>query len=714
MSFLDDINPVKAAKSGLNALEHVAESGLHAVEHAGSSALHTVEDASSTLFHAVVDKPVELVVDASKSVASAVTHLDITSIEHAIGSVVAAPVTALVNGVSGVLSGNVGSVVKSVEALAAIANPLGGGTLAMNQIATGQWESQDKKISVQKVESVDKEKAAVELKDFWAIYDKQHGTEAKPAQADSKLDGKPQLERTSASGTQALDFSTDVFAKGEAAAKGDPSHEYTNASGEKVKVHAENGAVNFQTTKDGKVVTQATQTEERSTLGHYNETANLDRKTGVLAVTSEEIKLLQNTATADITRNNGEHVVRKGNEYTVLDAAGKLLRSMDEDKVRVGNDVTMLAAGADLTQAGGAHDGSDQTRVLTANDGRSVAYLPGGAQVDLRQDRTALIKFANNEVIAYEGTGKLSILKDGKFVPIEGSRQFAAVAQATAGALQEAGMKLDDGKIQFSQGEINVREGRMNWRTDCNEHRSVDLNDNKGGVTVKTEGQTVQGVGDTVTAETKGASPMKMDLGKQTVDTEEFHMDANETRIHHQGRKDTIVSANNTVKFDGGDGPILNSNGSMKLDEQTFVDSRGHVSSGSWSASAGTSERASSIETSIGTTSSNAAAAALNIYGRAACGMVTLSDIGALNQSLADISGLMSQLMAAGRGDLMGELQSACSAVVEAINFATPKAQAAQVAMDQGITSPFIIKAIEDGSIGRTPNQAANNVLVAA
>jgi hypothetical protein len=199
------------------------------------------------------------------------------------------------------------------------------------------------------------------------------------------------------------------------------------------------------------------------------------------------------------------------------------------------------------------------------------------------------------------------------------------------------------------------------------------------------------------------------------VDTEEFHLDQKETRIHHHdGRKDTIVTANNTVKFDGGDGPILNSNGSMKLDEQTFVDSHGHVSSGSWSASAGTSERTSPIETSVATTSSNAAAAALNVYGRAACGMVTLSDIGALNQSLADISSLMSQLMAQGRGDLMGELQSACSAVVEAINFATPKAQAAQIAMDHGITSPFIIKEIEDGSSGRTPTQAANNVLVAA
>lgn len=729
MSFLDDINPVKAVKNGLHTLEHAAESGLHCLESAGSSVLHTVEDASSTLLHAALDKPLEL----GQKAVSAATHLDLNSIEHALGSLVTSPISTIASGVSSVMSCDLSTAVKSVEALAAITNPLGTGSLALTQVAIGQWESADKKVCVQKVDSIEKEKAAIEFKDFWNVYDNQNGATENKSQEnksqenksqenksqenksqENKLqENKPQAERTSQQSTsQALDFSGDIYNKDASATKGAQSHEYANSNGEKVNVSTENGAVNFQSSKDGKVVTQATQTEKNSVLSHNGETANLDRSTNTLSVTSEEMSLLQQPGNREITTKSGLHLVEKGDEIKVYGVDGRFERALTKDSVRIGSAVTMFAAGTDLNAVASQADNSGRITVMTANDGSLLASLPGGTKIEVRQDHTALIKLADGNVVLYKADGKTSIFKDGKFVEQEAS-ELGEVAQASARALQQVRLHLSGGKVQFKGGEINLHDRKMEWNDENDEHSSVELGSPAQGVTVKTKEQTAHGTGAVVTAEGKAEKPMTMNIEKHCIDTDEFHLDSKETRIHHfGGKKDTIIGVNNSVKFDGGDGPVLNPNGSMKLDQQTFVDANGHVSSGGWSASAGTSGKQSgtSVDSSIATTSSNAAAAALSVYSRAASGVVTMSDIGMLNQNLSDISSVLSQLMAQGRGDLMGELQNASAALVEAINFATPKVQAAQTAMDLGITSPFLIKQIEEG---RSPVQTGNSVLAA-
>jgi hypothetical protein len=64
--------------------------------------------------------------------------------------------------------------------------------------------------------------------------------------------------------------------------------------------------------------------------------------------------------------------------------------------------------------------------------------------------------------------------------------------------------------------------------------------------------------------------------------------------------------------------------------------------------------------------------------------------------------------------DLIPQLQASAATIIEAINFATPKAHAASVALSKGITAPSLIKQVEDGTYGRSAEQAVNRVLVAA
>jgi hypothetical protein len=193
-------------------------------------------------------------------------------------------------------------------------------------------------------------------------------------------------------------------------------------------------------------------------------------------------------------------------------------------------------------------------------------------------------------------------------------------------------------------------------------------------------------------------------------------------------RKPTIIKPNGDVFTDGGDGPRLYHDGSMQLDSRTSFSADGVVRSGDWVFSRNPSYYSSYDERlrnlihsneprtmavlagAAQSASASAQGAASEVYNKAQGGIVTMADIGKLNSSIADISMLLNQL-GGNTCAAAGELQAMLGVLSQTLDFATPKAAAAQVAIDRGERSPFIIKEIEDNTGGRSPDQAAMRIL---
>jgi hypothetical protein len=416
----------------------------------------------------------------------------------------------------------------------------------------------------------------------------------------------------------------------------------------------------------------------------------------------------------------------------LFDSHGRLLQALSVGQLLIGadNDIHMYNAGTNLTAkvresktaqaADPAAEAKSPVNVFMTTAGDLLAELPDGSTMQRRkEDGNVMMRLASGQVVLVEaGSGNVLILHDGKFEALVSGSEEAKKAQA---ALNAGGIELADNKIAFQGGALDLTHQTIAWRGPNNQRKHIDLSqtapDAAGStVTVKTDTQTVvaTGTNQIQTTDTDG-NKYDTNLTKGDVRTPEVYVAPAEIRAKQNDGKEVIIKSNNEVEFDGGKGPKLHKDGSMKLDEQTSTDSTGHVHSGSWSGSfagAAGAERAH-LETAATNTSMNARNNANNVYSKAAGGMVTFNDISALNSELGDVSAMINQLAAAGATDLIGDLQNSCAALIETINFATPKAAACQIAMDKGITSPSVIKQIEDGTYGRSPEQAVSAVLAA-
>jgi hypothetical protein len=718
MSFLDTIkDPVKAATDGWHSFTHVVSN-------------------SADMAGDLMMKPVRAGRDLTAKLVSSVTNInegDIKDSLNVLGTTLTNPMQTLTNAVG--LTGEASTVVKNISSLAMLTNPVGLAALTLTKVSDGHWLSGDKTIAVQQVDSFKGNKSADAFDTAWAAYDKQNpGSKPAAERAGSKNETTP----------QSLDFSPEIYisnikpAADRSADKGAEtttatSRDYTNANGEQVKVTANNGEIKYNATKDGKVVTEASQTADASTISHRGATATLDTKAGRLEFSNDQLKLLQQDGRAVIELGQRKIIKDASGAIKLFDSHGRLLQALSVGQLIIGadNDIHMFNAGTNLTdkarenktaQVDGeaAADAKPPVNVFMTTAGDLLAELPDGSTMQRRkEDGNVMMRLASGQVVLVEaGSGHVQILRDGKFEPLTSGTDEADKAKE---ALIAGGIQVSGQTIAFQGGALDLKHQSIAWRGANNEHKHIDLSqtapDAAGSqVTVKTETQTVVATG-TNEVKTTDADGNKYDtdLTKGDVRTPEVYVAPQEIRAKQNDGQEVIISKENEVAFDGGKGPRLHRNGSQDLDEQTSTDSTGHVRSGSWSGSfagAAMAQRAQ-LETAATNTSMNARNNANCVYGKAAGGMVTFSDISALNSELGDVSAMINQLAAAGATDLIGELQNSCAALIETINFATPKAAACQIAMERGITSPSMIKQIEDGTYGRSPEQAVNVVMAA-
>lgn len=710
MSFLDTLkNPVKAAKDGWDSLTETAAKGA---------------DLAGDLLMA----PVRAGRDLAAKVVSSVTNIDENKIKDAlnvVGTTLTSPMQALTSAVG--LTGETSTVVQNISTLALFASPVGLAGLTMTKVAEGKWLSNDKKISVQQVESFKDQQSAAQLDSAWAAYDKQSKTSSDAASKDTPqtLEFSPDIYKTNAAPE------ANRIADKTAEKTTDTTRQYTNANGERATVTAANGEIHYTATKDGQTVTDARQTAERTTINHAGVATELDTRPGRLSLTADQVKVMQQNGRADVQLEGKGSIVREADgRITLKDLSGTVLQTIEAGKLNIGhdNDVHMYSAHADLAQkAVQAGQRTEATKpavnVFMTTAGDLLAELADGTTLQRRkEDGNVMVRLASGQVVLVEAeSARALILRDGNFVPlIEGTEEAEKAQQA----LQAGGVEVSGHRIEFSGGALDMQNRTMTWRNHNNSRRRIDLSRTapqaaESQVTVETENQTVvaNGTNKVETTDQQG-NTYTTDVEKGDVRTPDVYVAPEEIRVKQNDGHEVIVAKDNEVKFDDGKGPQLHKDGSMKLDEQTETDREGHVRSGSWQGSANGDVAYMSrdgLEIAATNVSLNARNNANHIYSKACGGTVTFGDISALNSELGSVTAMINKLAAMGCTDLIAQLQNSCAAIIETINFATPKARACQIAMEQGITSPSVIKQIEDGTYNsRSPEQAVAHVLKAA
>lgn len=713
MGILDNLNPVKTVKDGWNALSDTA-----------SKATDLAED--------LIKRPAGAALDLTSKVISSVTAIDEVKIKDtftAVGTVLTNPVKSFTSAVG--LTGDAKTVSNAFTALSMLTNPVSA-TLTLTEVAKGRWLSEDKKVSVQQVDAFDA-KSTSDLSNAWALYDQQ----------------KPQADRVASKAnenkTNALSFDTDIYlikddplaaagrisdgigkpAPGDAAVK---THGYTNAAGDQVHLQAGNGEIAYTAERDGKVITSARQMEGESRITHRGATAVLNTTEGVLRFSNKDLSLLQKDGNAEI--KIGDHKITKeaDGKIHVFGSNGAELQTLQLGELLIDRSIRMFRAGTNLrekaeTTQPPADPAQPTVNVLMTTAGDMLAQLADGTTIQRRQeDGNVLMKLAGGKVVMIEAnSGQLLILRDGKFQKLEAGTQEA---EQTTAAMVNGGMQFDGRDLRFAGGNLSLDRKEMTVNGPDNKAQTIDLSETTANattskVTVRTDSQTVIATGNNeVATTTTDGKAFTSNLNTGTLTTPEVTVTPENIIAKQDNGADVVINRLNEVNFDGGKGPTLRRDGSMKLDERTETDSKGNVHSGDWHASMGSSsDRGTAGGTTLESKATTAAAGAKSnagaVYGKALSGVVTYSDISALNANLSDINALIAQLAAAGLTGLIGDLQNSAASIIETINFAMPKAEAHRIALERGITAPSVLKQIEDSTNGRTPDQAVKSVTAA-
>jgi hypothetical protein len=605
------------------------------------------------------------------------------------------------------------SMVREVASLAALASPAAFSGLALTQVAVNKWENSDKSVSVEKKSTLHGEKGAAELDVYLDLFDKQVKQGPLPAiDHAGNVSGSLSIETTSPKAgsmpVSQLELDSDIYHHSESgdhsSDKNEKTHQYENARGEKAKVTVDKDSVHYTAEKDGQVVTDAWQLNGLSTINHKGETATLDTKAGKLELSSEQLRLLQQGNNQDIELKNGMHIKRNGDQLTICDGSGAVLQQLQTGALIVEDDVAVVQ-GDNLTDQAGRMN-KDTINVVVSTEGHALAHLPGGIDIEVRNDNNAVIRTESGDVLLVGKDGKVYILDNGQFIKIPCGRR-GAIDVSEDGVVRIGKLELSPGKgIQFDGGNIDLGTQAINFHNASRGGRRIqlrnsdDLKPAERGVTVTTDRQKIETIGvliktvlpplqlDPGTAQREWS----VDLNSQSFDSKELHISKEETRIKHDdGRADTVIKRDNSVNFDDGKGPIINKDGGMQFDERTHVDHRGNVTSGDWHAATGysntqskdTTTNSSSAESAASTVANHGSSTALSVYGKASSGSVTMSDIDALSQSLSDVTALISQLAALGRNDLVGQLQNTCGLIAATISYALPKAKAGEAMTQQ-------------------------------
>lgn len=679
-------DPMKAAKDGWNGIKN----GFNA--------------ATDFVSETLVNKPIE----ATKNLVTSVTNVEPKSLAGtmtAVGTTVTSPLRQVWDSVAdAILPKPVKTVVENVGLAALAATPLGLATLTVTKVSENLWVSKDNKVSIEKVQSFDTNAGGLEIGDLWELYDKKQGVSA-----DAAKDSKTSVKDAVTANSQIIDFTANIYpGKQDVTRAGDKAAEnkeaqrtYTNKRGEQVKVEVKDGVIRYQSTKDGQVVTDATQTPDQSTLSYKGEIATLQTKTGVLTLSTDHAKILKDDRHAVVELENGVTLKRRGRDIEILRPNHRPER-VRVNKMEISKNIEMYGKSADLEaeakeRALEPTSARPEVEVKVKETGEALILLnKENSLISVRQDGSYIVKLGNGRTILLDSNGKQHLFQDGNWVEANQS-----IVSELASALADSSVKIIDGKITFAGGNIDTNKGNIQVLDENQQLQNIAIDrtcapdgtptsaDGQPVVTVTNQDKTVVAHGnDVVETRTVDGFNYTVRLSEGSVDTQYIKITPVEIRVKHDdGRRDTVVTEDNRVLFEEGEGPELHNDGSMKLDEETETDREGNVRSGDWHAGAYTGsysvERAR-FEGRAVVAAASARDVASSIYAKALSGRITAGDIDALKTNLSDVQSMINMLAAAGCADLIPQLQMSCGAILETLSFAAPRIASSAVHVNRG------------------------------
>lgn len=551
--------------------------------------------------------------------------------------------------------------------------------------------------------------------------------------------------------------------------------EYIDAAGNHVHVEVQPGQATYQSFNGDKLVTSAVQTADRAMLWHGGNTFTLDIKGQKLEMTNGQLKILQTQQSANIELVSGQTIIRAGDTIELKDASGKVFEQIKTGTITFGGLPVFGSQEEMKRATDDRIGKATEAETYLAKDGTVRIVAANGAVLDVNKDGRIMIHTKDGHIFVIGTDKKMYVEKDGKFIAITEWGGDDKTTVDGDGNITGSIFGYVNGVLHFAQANLDVKEQVLRFRDQMNRKVKVELNHNPAeqppgqsaaGEPEQPAGSSGQQVGTGAPAETAGqpqatAAGIKIDVDRlgtfsgtanndivttTLTNGETFQADIRHPSVSNKfvtvkldeidvndpndpTKKSAIIKANNDVLTDGGDGPKLFHDGSMQLDERTTFGADGMVRSGDWVYSRDPSYYTSysddrqresmrlnepkalaALAGAAQSASASAQGAASDVYNKAQGGIVTMSDIGKLNSSLADITMLLNQLSGNG-GTAAAELESMLGLLSQTLDFAAPKAAAAQVAIDRGERSPFLIKEIEDSTGGRTPDQAAMRIL---
>lgn len=443
-----------------------------------------------------------------------------------------------------------------------------------------------------------------------------------------------------------------------------------------------------------------------------------------------------------VTIENGKEVV-KGDGYTVSwDEQGRRHITLDNKKevIRDGNSVKILdkTGGANLTLSNHVLD-SDHGYAFTDKPGEIdrvtrekqeqlkpgdvyVLAIPGAGTRAIFKDATfdvhdnkARLETSDHQIFQLEmKDNQVYLRRDGQLLPINDER-LKDLIQAENGKFKIGSLLIDPEKLkvlgpschtEHSGGsstpyELDLHTWRQHVRRPDGHELDVTVNPSTNETKVIDGNTTVQNNNhdstvsvSTAPDSTDGGAPaqpsiIKIDLDKQTIDTPKLIDTPDKTVIKDTN---TVIQNDHTVKFH--DGPTVNPDGSVRVDNDTYIDKDLTVHSKDWQSTAAKDNSPVSAATAQ-VIAVNISSKASSVSGMARSGKVRWTEVAALNSALGDILRVMGAIPADSPAYAL--LVNSYGQLVEAINVATPKAQVTESAIQQGINDPTAIKAIEQG-----------------
>lgn len=495
----------------------------------------------------------------------------------------------------------------------------------------------------------------------------------------------------------------------------------TNEKQEKTEITALPGHVHIEKRDgEGKLETVVDKTSGKTIVLHGKETVSIENGKEVVKGDGYTVSW-DAEGKRHIVQDNGLEVIRKGNEVQVLDMTVKP-NLMTNGHVGFTNNQDNLPA---LTEEIRSKLGQGEAYMLAIKGGGIRTIFQSGGTFDVKQN-LARMETKDHQVFQLEmKNNQIYLRQDGQLYALNDER-IAKVVTAEDGKYKIGGLVIDPKmlcvesenrvhihnnptdaaapadtptrpqiQLDFLKGlNVLVDQSGHNWNASIHPDNSSTISDEKKTTSYENNNNDNKVVITTPAAKDapdQAAIKTTVDIGTTTVETTKVLDTPEQTTIKNT---DTLIKDDKTVQFK--DGPTVNPDGSVRVDKNTFVDKDNKVTSHGWESSAAQGQSSSVTQATAQNVAMNINGKANSMFSKANSGVVRWTEVAVLNSALGDVLSLMGVVPA--DSSAYAILMNSYGLLLEAISVATPKAQATEMALDKGITTPSLIKAASEGA----------------